>query len=95
MINLEQLITFPNLLVDVAHMEPPRGFGKLVILDSRAEKTGKKCAQNIHFQSIFFQVVDQNMEVIGLFMESIFLNIGLLAAFPPCLTRYMEFAKIN
>ena len=83
MINLEQLITFPNLLVDVGHLENPQGFVKLVILSlepRKPEENGPKIY-------IFVQVFNQNMEVIGLYGEPIFRNIGLLAAFSPCITR--------
>ena len=38
LLNLEQIITFPNLLVDVGHLENPLGFVKLVILSLELRK---------------------------------------------------------
>ena len=65
----------------LGHQENPQVFVKLVILYLRVEKPGEN-GPNIYI----FQVLDQNMEVIGLYKEYIFLNIGLLAAFSPCIT---------
>ena len=83
MITLDQILTFPNLLVDVGHLENPKGFVTLVILSQEPIKP----VDNGPKTHIFLQVFDQNMVVIGLYGESIFLNIGLLAGFSPCITR--------
>ena len=59
LINLEQKITFPKLLVDVGHLGNPQGFVKLVILSLEPRTLeGNEPKINI------FQVFDQNREVI-------------------------------
>ena len=64
MINLDQKITFPKLLVDVGHLGNPQGFVKLVILSLEPRKLeGNEPKINI------FQVFDQNREVIAEMQE--------------------------
>ena len=64
LINLEQKITFPKLLVDVGHLGNPQGFVKLVILSLEPRTLeGNEPKINI------FQVFDQNREVIAEMQE--------------------------
>ena len=63
MINLEQKITFPKLLVDVGHLGNPQGFVKLVILSLEPKLEGNEPKINI------FQVFDENREVIAEMQE--------------------------
>ena len=59
MINLEQIITFSNLLVDVGHLENPQGFVELVILSLELRKLEENEPKKK------YQVFNHNTEVIG------------------------------